>query len=192
MILPRAGLTMDLVISEAARVIDERGLEGLSLNVIAGNLGVRIPSLYKHVDGMPGLRRGAMLAAKKGLADAMIDAAIGRSRDDALTAISIAYRAWALQHPGLYPIAMRAPAPDDEQDVEVSSALVATVFRVLAGYGLEGDDAVDATRFLRASLHGYVALETSGGFAMPVDLERSYLRLVESVVTALNTWTSTS
>jgi len=191
-ILPRAGLTMDLVISEAARVIDERGLEGLSLNVIAGNLGVRIPSLYKHVDGMPGLRRGAMLAAKKGLADAMIDAAIGRSRDDALTAISIAYRAWALQHPGLYPIAMRAPAPDDEQDVEVSSALVATVFRVLAGYGLEGDDAVDATRFLRASLHGYVALETSGGFAMPVDLERSYLRLVESVVTALNTWTSTS
>jgi hypothetical protein len=85
-------------------------------------------------------------------------------------------------------MAMHAPAPGDEEDAVVSSALVEVVFRVLAGYGLEGDDAIDATRFLRASLHGYVALETSGGFALPVDLDRSYQRLVTSIVTALNTW----
>jgi hypothetical protein len=47
---------------------------------------------------------------------------------------------------------------------------------------------VDATRFLRSALHGFVALETGGGSELPVDLERSYLRLVESVVTALSTW----
>lgn len=181
---------MDLVISEAARVIDDRGLQNLSLSTVAENLGVRIPSLYKHIDGMPALRRGAMLLAKKGLAESMTNAAIGRSRDEALTEISIAYRTWALEHPGLYPMAMHAPAPDDEQDVAASSALVETVFRVLAGYDLAGDDAVDATRFWRASLHGYVALETTGGFAMPVDLERSFLRLIGSVVTALNSWTS--
>jgi len=43
----------------------------------------------------------------------------------------------------------------------------------------------DATRFLRSTLHGCAALETSGGFEMPVDIERNYGRLVESVVTAL-------
>lgn len=181
---------MDLVIREATRVIDEHGLDGLSLGVLAGNLGVRVPSLYKHVEGMPALRRGAMLAAKSGLAATMTDAVIGRSRDDAVTAISKAYRAWALEHPGLYPMTTHAPVPGDGEDEAVSAALVSTVYRVLAAYDLEGDDAVDATRFLRASLHGYVALEIGGGFALPVDLERSFLRLIGSVVTALDGWTS--
>ncbi|MCU1438057.1 MAG: TetR family transcriptional regulator [Naasia sp.] len=186
--MARAGLAADVVVREAARVIDERGVNGLSLAVLADNLGVRIPSLYKHVDGMPALRRGVMLAAKKDLAEELASAAVGRSRDEAIGAIAHAYRQWALEHPGQYPMTMHAPAPGDDDDTAVSSALLEVIFRVLAGYGLEGDDAIDATRFLRASLHGFVALETGGGFAMPVDLDRSYQRLVTSIVTALNTW----
>jgi AcrR family transcriptional regulator len=186
--MPRAGLTSDVVISEAARLIDERGVEGLSLAVLAGRLGVKVPSLYKHVDGMPALRRAVMLAGKKSFADALADAAVGTSGAEAIAAIALAYRTWALEHPGVYPLTMHAPILVDEQDKATSTTLVDVVYRVLAAYGLEGDDAVDAVRFLRASLHGFVALETSGGFALPVDLERSYLRLVDSVVTALSTW----
>lgn len=186
--MPRAGLTSDVVVGEAARLIDQRGLAGLSLAELADNLGVKVPSLYKHVDGMPALRRAVMLAGKESFAEALAGAAVGRSGAEAITAISVAYRSWALAHPGVYPMTMHAPIPGDERDAEISSSLVEVVYRVLAAYGLEGDDAVDAVRFLRASLHGFVALETGGGFALPVDLERSYLRLVDSVVTALSTW----
>ena len=188
MTVARAGLTTESVTSEAARLIDERGLDGLSLAAVAEKLGVRVPSLYKHVDGLPALRRGVTVTAKKSLSVVLGAAALGRSRDDALTAIAIAYRTWALAHPGQYPMAMQAPHPDEAEDIAVSTALVDMVFRVLAGYGLRGDDAVDATRFLRASLHGFVSLETGGGFALPIDLERSYQRLTASVITALNTW----
>ena len=188
--MPRAGLTRDVVVGEAARLIDERGLEGLSLAVLAESLGVRVPSLYKHVEGMPALRREVMLAAKSSFQEALANAGVGRSGAEAITAISQAYRAWALQHPGRYPMTMPAPVPGDEQDTAISAALVDVLLRVLAAYGLEGDDAVDAVRFVRASLHGFVALETGGGFALPVDLERSYLRLVGSVVTALSAWKS--
>ncbi|MDQ0120995.1 AcrR family transcriptional regulator [Pseudarthrobacter defluvii] len=176
------------MIGEAARLIDQRGIDGLSLAVLAEQLGVRGPSLYKHVDGVDALRRGVMLAAKRALGDAMAHAAVGRSGADAIKAVCLAYRAWALDHPGQYPLSMRAPAPDDEEDAAVSAQLVGIAYRVLAGYGLEGDDAVDATRFFRSALHGYVALETSGGFALPVDLDRSFQRLVGSVVTAISTW----
>lgn len=186
--MPRAGLTRDVVISEAARLIDQRGVEGLSLGVLAEKLGVRVPSLYKHVDGVPALRRGVMLAAKEALGGAMAHAAVGRSGDAAITAISLAYRKWALDHPGQYPMTVQAPVPNDEDDAAVSSKLVEVGYRVLEGYGFQGDDAVDATRFFRSALHGYVALETSGGFTLPVELERSYLRLVDNVVTAINTW----
>jgi hypothetical protein len=102
--------------------------------------------------------------------------------------MSFAYRRWALEHPGQYPMTMHAPIPGDDDDLKVSFSIVDVVFNVLAGYDLRDDDAVDATRFLRSALHGFVDLETSGGFELPVDLERSYERLVQSVVTALATW----
>ncbi|CAN5177981.1 TetR/AcrR family transcriptional regulator [soil metagenome] len=186
--MPRAGLSNDAVIEEASSILDEHGFEGLTLAALAENLGVRIPSLYKHVDGMPAIQRGIMIAAKTSLSNTLGHAAIGKSRDEAITALSIAYRNWALGHPGQYPMTVRAPIAGDEQDLVASTALVTVVFTVLAGYELRGDDAVDATRFLRAALHGFVALETGGAFELPVDLEHSFQRLVESVVTALATW----
>ena len=186
--MPRVGLTTDSVVDRAAEMVDEHGLDGLNLAALAQSLGVRIPSLYKHVDGMPGLRRGITLQAKIGLRDAMGQAAIGRSRDDAIRGMAVAYRTWAREHPGQYPLTVRAPLAGDTDDESVSTSFVEVIFSVLAGYNLRDDDAVDATRFLRSTLHGFVALETSGGFEMPVDIERSYGRLVESVVTALASW----
>jgi hypothetical protein len=186
--MPRAGLSNDVVLDEASRILDERGSEGLTLAALADNLGVRIPSLYKHVNGMPAIQRGITIAGKASLGNALGRAAIGKARDDAVTAMSIAYRKWALEHPGQYPMTVQAPLDGDEQDLTASNGLMSVVFNVLAGYNLHGDDAVDATRFVRAALHGFVALETSGGFELPVDLERSFRRVVESVVTALATW----
>lgn len=185
---PRAKLSSDVVIGEAARLMDERGSDALTLAAIADNLGVRIPSLYKHVAGMPAIHRGIRLVGKAGLTSVLAQAAIGKSRADAITTMAIAYRSWALEHPGQYRMIMGAPAPGDEQDLVASAALIKVILDVLAGYDIHADDAIDATRFIRASLHGFVALETSGAFEIPVNLERSFGRLIESVVTALATW----
>ena len=186
--MPRAGLSSTAVLDEASRILDEQGSEGLTLASLADSLGVRIPSLYKHVNGMPAIQRGITIAGKPSLGRELGQAAIGKSRDDAVAAMSVAYRRWALEHPGQYPMTVRAPLDGDDEDLAASNALLTVVFRVLAGYGLQGDDAVDATRFVRAALHGFVALETGGGFEMPVDLERSFQRLVASLITALDTW----
>lgn len=186
--MPRSGLTTDVVVGRAAQLLDERAPEGLNLAALASSFGVQVPSLYKHIDGMPGLRRGIMIRAKSSLAHTLGQSAIGRSRDDAITGMSFAYRHWALQHPGQYPMTMHPPKAGDDDDQAASFSIANVIFSVLAGYDLHGDDAVDATRFLRSALHGFVALETGGAFELPVDLERSFERLVESVVAALTTW----
>nr|WP_256431856.1 TetR-like C-terminal domain-containing protein [Frigoribacterium sp. CFBP 13707] len=118
----------------------------------------------------------------------MRDAVVGRSGDDAVAALADAYRRWALTHPGQYPLTVRAPREGDADDLAVSERATSVVYTALDGYGLDGDDAVDATRFLRAALHGFVSLETSGAFALPVDLERSWRRAVQHVVAALAAW----
>jgi hypothetical protein len=65
------------------------------------------------------------------------------------------------------------------------------VFAVLAGYGLAGDDAVHATRVLRAALHGFVTLEASGGFGMPQDIAVSYDCLIHTLDESLAHWKPT-
>jgi AcrR family transcriptional regulator len=176
------------VVEEGARLLDETGPAGFTLAVLASRLGVRTPSLYKHVDGLPALRRSIALRAKRELAVVLGGAAVGRAGDDAVRAMAVAYRRWALAHPGQYPSTQHAPAAGDADDEAASSAVLDAILEVLTEYALEGDDAVHAVRFLRSAFHGFVVLETGGAFELPVDPEHSYARVVDSVVTALRSW----
>ncbi|SCF02757.1 transcriptional regulator, TetR family [Micromonospora matsumotoense] len=186
--MPGAGLTADIVIARGAQLLEAHPTDELTLASLATSLGVRVPSLYKHIDGLPGLRRGIMLRVKVNLSAALVEACVGRARDDAVRSLAAAYRTWARQHPAQYPMTVRAPGPDDVEDQQASDASLQVVYRVLAGYHLLGDDAIDATRFLRAVIHGFVSLETAGAFTLAADLERSYDKTVTSVVTALENW----
>ncbi len=108
--------------------------------------------------------------------------------DDGLQAIAEAYRGYAHAHPGRYPATLRAVDPHDHDADGASRALLQTVFSVLAHYGLSGDDAIDATRALRAALHGFVTLEAVGGFGLPRDVDRSFARLVQILDSAFRDW----
>ena len=186
--MARAGLTEILVIEEAERLADEVGLSRMTLAALAARLGVRQPSLYKHIDGMDGLVRSISIRAKTDLAYVLARAAVGRERADALTSVAGAYRKWALEHPGRYAAAQSAPASGDTEDQAASLAIVQVATDILAGYKLSDDDAIDATRALRSALHGFITLESSGGFGLPVDVDRSFQRLVSAIATAFSSW----
>ena len=190
--MPRAGLTEERVVEEGERFADEVGLSSLTLAGLAERLGVRQPSLYKHITGTDGLRRSIALRAKHELAIVLGRAAVGRARGEAITAMALAYRAWAHQHPGRYAAAQRSPVPGDIDDEIASASVTQVAFDVMAGYELRDEDAVDAIRALRAALHGFVTLEAAGGFGLPVDVDRSYDRLVAGPTTAFAGWSTDS
>ena len=169
----------------AASMADESGLDNLTLAALARSLDVRQPSLYKHIAGMDDLLRAVSLLAKSHLADELTRAAVGRSRGEAVRSLASAYRAWALRHPGQYAALVRAPDAGDPQDVAASERVVGVVVDVLAGFGLEGPGAIHATRALRAGLHGFVALESGGGFGLPVSIDESFDHLIDGYVAAL-------
>ena len=185
--MPRAGLSREVVVAEAAQVADEVGYDRLTLATVAERLGVAVPSLYKHVNGLGELRRDLTVLALRELGVAL-GSAVERRGDDGLRAIADAYRGYARSHPGRYPATLRAVDPHDHDADEASRALLRTVFSVLARYGLSGDDAIDATRALRAALHGFVTLEAVGGFGLPRDVDRSFARLVQILDTAFRDW----
>jgi AcrR family transcriptional regulator len=180
------------VVAEAAELADEVGLDQLTQAALAARLGVRQPSLYKHVAGSDALLRLISMRGKAELGDVLGRAAIGRARDDALVAMAHAWRAWALAHPGRYQAAERGAAPGDAEHEAVARRTVEVLAAVMDGYGLHGEDAIDAIRAYRAALHGFVALEANHGFAFPASIDRSFDRLVHALVRALSSWTDAS
>jgi AcrR family transcriptional regulator len=176
--MPRAGLTPDAVVNAAAAIADKDGLEAVTLARLAADLGVRPPSLYKHVDGLDAIRRAL---AVKGVTEAnrrIVQATVGKARDEAMFALAHAYWQFARDRPGLYAASLRAARPGEKDVATAGEALLGTVLSVLSGYGVKGDDALHATRGLRAIIHGFVSLDAAGGFRLKLDLSESFDRLL--------------
>lgn len=174
----RAGLDTRRVVDAAAELIDTEGADALTLAALAERLHVRIPSLYNHVAGLDSLRRELALLAMRGLAAALGRAVMGKSGEPAIFALGDAYRAYARAHPGLYAMLQRVPPNADDELRAVSFAPVEVALAVLAGFGLEGESAIHATRALRSALHGFVMLELTGGFGLDISIDESFFRLL--------------
>jgi AcrR family transcriptional regulator len=179
------GLDAARVVDVACEIADADGLSAVTLARVAGELGVRAPSLYNHVDGRDGLERAIALRGVRELTAVLRDAAVGRSGTDALVAAARAHRAYAVAHPGRYAATVTAPAADDAEHLAAAGETVDVLLAVLRQWDLEGDDAVHAARALRSAVHGFVALETAGGFGIPIDLDTSFERLVATLATGM-------
>jgi AcrR family transcriptional regulator len=177
--MARAGLSAQAVVDAAAELADREGLDAVTLARLAADAGVRPPSLYAHVAGVDDLRRRLAIRGARELAAAMREAAMGRAGSDALRAVASAHRDFARRHPGTYLAAQRAPDADDDEGRAAAGEAVDVILAVLAGYGIEGDEAFHATRAVRAGLHGFATLEAGGGFALKLDLDESFARMVD-------------
>jgi AcrR family transcriptional regulator len=188
--MPRAGLSTARVVAAAAALSDEIGYDKLTLTLLAERLGVAVPSLYKHIDGLEALRVAVATQAAQELGAAMRDALAGAERQpDAspLQAIAAGYRDFAKTHPGRYAATIRAARPAQARLAAAGEAAVEVAFTALSTLGLRSSDLIDATRALRAALHGFVALETAEGFGLPQDIDTSFVRMVETLERGLRT-----
>jgi AcrR family transcriptional regulator len=185
--VPRAGLAPAAVIAAAAELADEVGFGDLTMGLLAERLGVRTPSLYKHVDSLEAVRRGISIQSKHELATTLARATVGVSGPDAVRAFADAYRRWVLDHPGRHVATVRAPAADDEEDRAAAAEPVQVLFDILAGFGLRDARAIDAARALRSAIHGFTSLESGGGFGLPRNIDRSYRFLIDTLITGLQT-----
>jgi AcrR family transcriptional regulator len=175
----RAGLAPASVTEAGAALADEVGFDGLSMGLLAERLGVRTPSLYKHVDGLGDLTHRIAVLTTTELGDALRDATQGRAGSDALTAAAQAMRAYVKDHPGRYAAAnaARENGPDDPL-VPASRRLLDSLSAVLRGYQLGPDEEIHALRMLRSTLHGFATLEVGDGFRIDTDVDESFAWMV--------------
>lgn len=178
--MARAGLAPASVVEAGAALADEVGLGRLSMALLAERLGVKTPSLYKHVTGQADLAHRIAVLGMDELADVIRDAIQGRAGRDALVAGAHAMRTYVLAHPGRYDAgnAAKVEGPDDPLIPAVDRVL-ASWSAMLHGYELGPDQEIQALRMLRSVLHGFTVLEAAGSFQIDSDVDRSFTWMVD-------------
>ena len=184
----RTKIDLAIILLKATQLIDEHGLEQLTLGKVAKELHIRPPSLYNHVNGLNELKQKLAIHGTNKLYDTMLQAAAGRSGDDAIQALSDAYIQFVRNHPGLYEATSRFPDSEDKELQEVQESIVRLAVQVLQVYNLEEEQAIHMVRGFRSILHGFATIEQMGGFGLPYDTDKSLAILINTFIKGLHSY----
>lgn len=182
---PRPGLTRESVIDAAEALADAEGWDALSIQALARRLGIKAPSLYNHVSGLADIQRELHLRGLRSLAGSLRIAA--QQEGDPLATFAFALRRFAHEHPARYHAAqptVSLPSTDPGLAAAGREALE-PLLAAMAARGLHGDEAVHATRTLRAAVHGFIDLEQRGAWGMNTDVDESFAFLVARTLAGL-------
>jgi TetR/AcrR family transcriptional regulator, tetracycline repressor protein len=178
----RSPLTRDRILDAAVAIVDEHGIEGLSMRKLGTALGVEAMSLYNHIPNKAALLDGVLerVVSEINIPDD------GSTWDERLRQMTTSFRSIALSHPRCVPLfAMRPfnslPALD----------VVEAVFELLAEAGFSTEEAFRALRAMSAYAVGFTiseALEIIGEgadrppvrFIDPESTEENFPRTIEA------------
>ena len=158
-------------ILDAARdLLVREGVEALSLGRIAGALGIKPPSLYKHFASKRALEAQLIADGLRSFAAAL------ETAGPELAGIAEAYRAFALENPQLYRLMTERPLPRDELPHGLEARAAAPILAAL------GD--ADLARGAWAFAHGMVALELAARFPEGADLPAAWSKGISAFTAA--------
>jgi AcrR family transcriptional regulator len=146
----QAKLSRPRILAAAVALVDERGVEALSMRSLAAELGVEAMSLYNHVPS-----KDALL---DGIVETVLDEVHAPAGDgtwqDTLRELALRFRAAALAHPRVMLVysSRTVTSPAWRRAVE-------DTFAALQGAGFTPEEAVSAYRIIWGFAVGYVHSE---------------------------------
>lgn len=181
----RGSVDRQRVVETAGALADSEGLDAVTLTLVAKELGISQPALYRHVDGYEDLIRSLGLKGREVLVDALRNSAVGLAGDDAVRAMGWAWRNVVLTHPGLYAATDRFPCAGDTELEAAVDRVIEILQRALSAYGLDSAEQVHVARTLRSAFHGFAHLEAGDGHPLPHDLDDTFEHLVDLLIAGI-------
>jgi AcrR family transcriptional regulator len=154
----REPLTRERIVDTALRVMDQEGLEAVTMRRIGRELGVEAMSLYNHVSDKEDILSGVVEAVMAGFAfpDDDREEWTERARDAAR-----AWRRLLLAHPNVITLMSEQRKPMTSiQAMRPTDRAIG----ILRGSGLPDDEAVAAFRAFGGFIQGFVLAEVANMF----------------------------
>lgn len=166
------------IIAAARASIERGGADALNLADLAAALGIKAPSLYRHVANKPALLQAVVA---DGYARLFAAYDIARSADDAplaqIKAVLTTHRQWAHANPQVYMLAFTLPRPvPDNQALEHAVQPIHALMATMVG----AEAALGALRGALALVHGFVMLELNAQFQRGGDLDAAFDQVLQA------------
>jgi AcrR family transcriptional regulator len=149
------------ILSHALAIVRQGGVPALSMRTLAGQLGVRASSLYRHFPGRDSLEGALSESAAKILGERMREVSQGKKPAGAFRAIGIEYVRFASGERALFELLLAGAYQSGKgsQGKRLWNFILETVSAVT----LIPDDTAAAVA-VWSFLHGFAILERSGKF----------------------------
>lgn len=161
------------IIAAGQEILEARGAAGLTMQAVAAHVGVRAPSLYKHVRD-----RDALLSA---VAESTIDqlGTLLAAAGDDLASLARAYRTHAHAQPEGFRLMFTRAAPIAALERAATPVISAARTRV-------GEEhALDAARLFTAWATGFLQMELAGAFRLGGDVDEAFAYGLDHLIRSL-------
>jgi AcrR family transcriptional regulator len=159
------------IVEIALELLEEGGADGLSMRRLGERIGIRAPSIYKHLADKQELEAAIISVGFEQQADAFETAM--QDAFDPLDALARAYRAFANGHPHLYRLMTEHELHRELLTPGVEARAGRTVYEAV------GRDA-DLARAVWAFAHGMTILELDRRFPADADLDAAWSRGIQA------------
>jgi AcrR family transcriptional regulator len=160
------------IVDAARELLEEEGPDALSMRRVAERVGIRAPSIYKHLPDKQALENALISVGFEESAE-LFEAAIADAQDP-VRALAAAYRGYAREHPHLYRLMTEHALDRDNLVPGVEERAGGPVFEAF------GRD-VDLARAAWAFAHGMTILELDERFPPGADLDAAWDRGIASL-----------
>ena len=170
----------------ARRLLEEGGVDNLSMQAVAGAVGVRAPSLYKRFSSKSDILRAVTSDILLELQGSVEKAVRPGPAHRSLERMAAAYRAFAKKHPRAYKLIFEdiPPALDDRSDHDARLAAASALLRILSEVMGE-EKALLGARTLVSFLHGFLSMELNGLFRFGGDINEAFRFGLSTILNAL-------
>jgi AcrR family transcriptional regulator len=155
------------IVDVALDLLEEEGPNGLSMRKLGERLGIRAPSIYKHLPGKQALEAAIISVGFERQAEA-VELAVAES-DDPLGSLARTYRQFARAHPHLYRLMTERELHRELLTPGVEDRAALPLFEAV------GRDR-DLARAAWAFAHGMTILELDRRFPPDADLDAAWER----------------
>jgi AcrR family transcriptional regulator len=174
-----APLSLEEISSTALRLMDEGGVEGLSMRKLAAELNVNPMSLYHHVENKEALLGQICATAAERMHMPPDD---DTPWQDQIRALATAYHRHAREHPAMWTYVHLHP----ELIADRRLSIWKTLYRVLRLAGVPEPDLRRTSDVLHAFVTGFIIGEIQGHMPDdPGEIERNFDTAIELIIHGL-------
>lgn len=154
------------ILATARQILEAEGAEALTMRRLAGEIGIKAPSLYKHIADKAALEVLLIDIGFTEMAEQFEAIPADLTPSDRLVQLAAAYRRFATAHPHLYRLLTAGSLPRERLRPGVETRAAQPVVDAT------GDP--DRARALWAFAHGMAILELDGRFPPDADLDAAW------------------